>query len=97
MMLFAGGCGHNVLTYSTGKCLNLGIDPGTGKLGIQYVSGEQITAVEKDNATLNVEMTDTLDSDGKRTSRVSKIVYEIREQTSGSDVDLAEVNNQTGK
>ena len=83
------GCGHNVLTYSTGKYLNLGVDPGTNKMGVQYVDGEQVTVVEKDNAKLTVETKDTLDAEGKQTTRVSKIIYEIGEQVTGTDVDLA--------
>jgi hypothetical protein len=90
-MLLLTGCGHNVLTFSSGKYLNLGVDPGTNKMGVQYVNGEQITVVEKDNATLTVEMKDTLDADGKKTSKVSKITYEIKEQVTGSDVELAKV------
>ena len=38
------GCGHNVLAYSSGKYLNLGVDPGTNKMGIQYVNGEQVAS-----------------------------------------------------
>lgn len=87
-MLLLTGCGHNVLTFSSGKYLNFGVDPGTNKMGVQYVNGEQITVVEKDNATLTVEMKDTLDNDGKRTQKVSKITYEIKEQITGSDVDM---------
>ena len=85
----ASGCGHNILAYSSGKYLNLGVDPGTNKLGIQYVNGEQVTVVEKDNAKLTVETKDTLDADGKKTTRISKIVYEIGEQVTGTDVDFA--------
>lgn len=89
-VLLLTGCGHNVLTFSSGKYLNFGVDPSTNKMGVQYVNGEQITVVEKDNATLTVEMKDTLDADGKRTQKVSKITYVIKEQITGSDVDLAE-------
>ena len=88
------GCGHNVLAYSSGKYLNFGVDPGTNKLGIQYVNGEQVTVVEKDNAKLTVETKDTLDADGKKTTRISKIVYEIGEQVTGADVDLEEVKQK---
>jgi hypothetical protein len=86
--LLLTGCGHNVFTYTSGKDFNLGVDPNTGKLGVQYINADQITVVEKDNATLTVEMKDALDSDGKQTTRVSKIIYEIKEQTTGTDVDL---------
>lgn len=86
--LILSGCGHNVFTYTSGKDLNLGFDPNTGKLGVQYINADQITIVEKDNAKLTVEMKDALDSDGKQTTRVSKITYEIGEQITGADVDL---------
>lgn len=91
LAIMVSGCGHNVLAYSSGKYLNFGIDPNTGKTGIQYVNGEQITVVEKDNAILTVEMSDSLDNDGKRTQKVSKITYEIKEQVTGADVDLKQV------
>lgn len=88
------GCGHNVLTFSSGKYLNFGVDPNTGKMGVQYVNGEQITVVEKDNAVLTVEMKDVLEADGKKTSKVSKITYEIKEQVTGSDVELEQVKKK---
>lgn len=88
------GCGHNVLTYSSGKYLNVGYDPGTSKLGIQYVDGEQLTTVEKDNNTLTVEMSDTFDVNGKVTTKIAKITYEIKEQVTGTDVDLATVKKK---
>lgn len=94
MLLILTGCGHNVLTYSAGKYLNLGVDPNTQKAGIQYVDGEQITVVEKDNTKLTVEMRDSLDADGKQTSKVAKIIYEIGEQITGSDVALTSETNR---
>ena len=87
--LLLAGCGHNALAFSSGKFLNLGVDPNTGKMGVQYVNGELITVVEKDNAVLTVEMKDSLDATGKKTTKVSKITYEIKEQVTGSDVELA--------
>lgn len=78
MMVFLCGCGHNVLTYTTGKFINLGYDPNNSKLGLQYGNGEQITVVEKDNAKLKMETTDVLDGNGKITSKTTKITYEIK-------------------
>lgn len=91
LLLLTSGCGHNVLAFAKGKYLNLGFDPTTNKMGVQYVNGEQITVVEKDNAKLTVELKDTLDADGKKTTSVSKITYEITEQITGSDVELQTV------
>lgn len=85
------GCGHNVLTYTTGKRLNVGINPQTQEAGFQYLDAEQITVVEKDNAKLTVELSSGLDENGKKTSRVSKITYEIKEQITGADVELETV------
>lgn len=85
------GCGHNVLTYSSGKYLNFGIDPNTQTMGVQYINGEQITVVEKDNAVLTVETRDTMDSNNQKTTKIAKIVYEIKEQVTGADVDLESV------
>lgn len=86
------GCGHNALVYSKGKYMNLGVDPGTQKVGVQYVNGEQLTAVDKDNVKLTVELKDTVDAQGTKTTSISKIIYEIGDQTTGYDVELAEVN-----
>ncbi len=88
-MLFLAGCGHNVLTYTSGKRLNVGINPQTQEAGFQYLDAEQITVVEKDNAKLTVELQDVLDENGKKTTKISKIIYEIKEQVTGSDVELA--------
>lgn len=85
---FLCGCGHNALVFSSGKYLNLGIDPTTGKTGVQYINGDLLTVVEKDNAKLTVQLKDTLDADGKKTTRISKIEYEVKEQTTGYEVEL---------
>ena len=85
------GCGHNVLTFSSGKYMNIGFDPNTQTMGVQYINGEQITVVEKDNAILTVETKDSMDADGKKTSKVSKITYEIKEQITGADVELKQL------
>jgi hypothetical protein len=92
VLLLLTGCGHNVLTFSSGKFLNIGVDPNTGKTGVQYINGEMVTVVEKDNATLKVDIEDSIDADGKVTRKVSKITYEIKEQVTGSDVDMKKVD-----
>jgi hypothetical protein len=91
-VLLLTGCGHNVLTFSSGKFLNIGVDPNTGKTGVQYINGEMVTVIEKDNATLKVDIEDSIDADGKVTRKVSKITYEIKEQVTGSDVDMKKVD-----
>lgn len=97
VVLACSGCGHNALVFSSGKYLNFGIDPNTGKSGVQYVNGDQLTVVEKDNTKLTVELTDTLDADGKKTTRISKIVYEIKDQTTGYEVELEKVKQTKGE
>jgi hypothetical protein len=94
VILLLTGCGHNVLTFSSGKYLNLGVDPNTGKTGVQYIDGEQVTVVEKDNATLTVDIEDSIDASGKVTRKVSRITYEIKEQITGSDVDMKAVEGK---
>jgi hypothetical protein len=81
--LLLTGCGHNALVFSSGKFLNLGFDPSTQKLGVQYVTGDQVTLVNRENTKLEVELEDSLDSEGKKTSRVSKITYKIGDQKNG--------------
>lgn len=87
VLLTLTGCGHNILSYSTGKSLNLGIDPNSQKLGIQYLNGEFLNVVEKDNSKLELQTVDLLNAEGKVTERKTKIVYEIKEQITGSDVE----------
>jgi hypothetical protein len=90
-IIFLAGCQHNGLVYTSGKRLNIGINPQTNESGIQYIDAEQITLVERDNAILTVELASGLDDSGKSTKRVSKIIYEIKEQITQADVDLAKI------
>lgn len=87
-VLLLTGCGHNVLTFSSGKFINIGVDPNTGKTGVQYVNGEMVSVIEKDNATLIVNIDDSVDADGKVTRKVAKITYEIKEQVTGADIEM---------
>lgn len=91
LAIFTSGCGHNILIYTSGKKLNVGFNPQTQETGFQYLDAEQISVVEKDNAKLTVELKDTLDDSGKKTTKISKIIYEISEQVTGADVDLETV------
>lgn len=92
-LLILTGCGHNILTYTSGKRLNIGFNPQTQETGVQYLDAEQISVLEKDNTVLTVEMKDVLDSDGKKTTKVAKITYEIKEQVTGADIDLEKAKN----
>ena len=87
LILFLSGCGHNVFTWTSGKYGNVGYDPQTSKFGIQYGNGDIISVIEKDNASLTVENTDTLDVNGQVTAKTTKITYVIKEQITGADVD----------
>lgn len=91
LLILASGCGHNLLTVQDGNYLNFGYDPNTQKIGLQYVDGNLITCVEKDNNKLQIERENTLDANGKITSKKVKITYEIKEQITGSDVDKEKV------
>jgi uncharacterized protein YceK len=91
LAILVSGCGHNVLTFTSGKRLNVGINPQTQEAGFQYIDAEQITVVEKDNAKLTVELKDSIDDNGKKTAKISKIIYEITEQTTEADVKLETV------
>ena len=87
-LLFLTGCGHNVFSYMNGKYANVGYDPQTQKLGIQYGNGDVVNVVEKDNAEFEMEVTDTFDVNGRVTSKTTKITYKIEEQATQADVDL---------
>lgn len=86
LIIFLSGCGHNLLTIQDGTYLNVGYDPNSSKLGIQYVDGNLITCVEKDNNKLVVERENTLDVNGKITAKKVKVTYTIKEQITGSDI-----------
>lgn len=94
IVLLLTGCGHNVMSFSSGKYLNLGIDPNTQKLGVQYINGEHITVVDRENCKIEVEMKDSLDADGQKTTSVHKIIYTIGSQINGYTVELEEVKKQ---
>lgn len=66
------------------------MDPTTQKTGVQYVDGEQITIVNRENTKLTVEMKDSLDAEGKKTQTVSKIIYEIGDQKNGYNTTKTE-------
>lgn len=82
-LLFLTGCGHNILTVQEGTYLNLGFNSNTNDLGIQYTDGSNITIINRENTKLEIEMTDALDGEGKAVRKVSKIVYEIKNQKNG--------------
>lgn len=94
VLLLLTGCGHNVMSFSSGKYLNIGIDPNTQKIGVQYINGEHITVVDRENCKIEVEMKDSMDAEGKKTSSVHKIIYTIGSQTNGYTVELEEVKKQ---
>ena len=91
VLLFLTGCGHQGFFYMTGKGLNVGYNPNSNELGIQYRNGESIGAVNKENAKLTLESEDVLDATGKVTRKKSKITYELGETATGYDVDIKEV------
>ena len=86
------GCGHQGFFYTSGKYTNIGFDPQTQQVGIQYVNGENVSALNKENMKLTVETKDVLDGSGKRTSKIAKIIYELGDTTTGYDVDLKKYN-----
>lgn len=44
------GCSHNVGTGFQGKLINLGYDPETNKVGIQYYDGVLVTGISRENS-----------------------------------------------
>jgi hypothetical protein len=87
------GCGHQGFFYMTGKGLNLGYNPNSNELGIQYRNGESIGALNKENAKVTLESEDVLDGTGKVTAKKTKITYELGETATGYDVDLKKAEN----
>lgn len=93
-MLLLSGCGHQGFFYASGQYTNVGFDPQTQQVGIQYVNGENVSALNKENVKMTIETKDVVDANGKQTTKIAKITYEIGETTTGYDVDLAEVNKK---
>lgn len=81
--IFLTGCGHNMLGVQTGKYLNIGYDPNTSKIGMQYINGTNIAILNRQNTKLTVQLTDALDAEGKKTQTISKITYQIGKQKNG--------------
>lgn len=88
------GCGHNAFQLVDGKYGNVGYDPQLQKFGLQYGNGLAVSLVQKDNAKFQLEETDTLDVNGRITSKTTKIKYEIQEQITQADVDHAKVSKK---
>lgn len=80
------------MSFAQGKYINFGYDPNNSKIGLQYVNGSQISIINRENTKLTVQMKDTLDANGKKTNKISKITYQIKDQatTSKRDCILAE-------
>lgn len=81
--VFLTGCGHNMFGLQTGKYMNIGYDPNTSKMGIQYINGANIAILNRENTKLTIQMKDTLDAQGKKTQTISKIIYQIKDQKNG--------------
>lgn len=98
-LLTLTGCGHNTLTYMSGKRTELGVTmnvQGYPVIGYDSFEGEALTYVMKDNTLVNVSMADngssTADKEGiKETpNKIKGLLIYTGSQNTGYDVDLVE-------
>ena len=90
--LFLCECSHNVGMAINGKFINLGYDPETNKVGIQYYDGVIVTGMARENSEAQlVYETTTGGENGVSTkgSTTSKMTYtnKIGKQCTGYLVD----------
>lgn len=99
LVLFLTGCGHNTLTYMSGKRTELGVTmnaQGYPVFGYDSFEGEALAYVMKDNTLVNVSMTDngatTATKEGVKDNpnKIKGLLIYTGSQTTGYDVDLAE-------
>jgi hypothetical protein len=98
--LFIFGCGHNVMSYQKGQAVNVGYDPSTNKAGIQWLNGESIVVVNRENTYFEADLNQTTDaavpgSSGgaeANSGNISKIKYSTGIQINGYTTDLAKEN-----
>ena len=92
LALVCAGCSHNMSTAFNGKLINLGYDPETNKVGIQYYDGVLITGVARENSeTAFSYKTSTGGENGvtAKGSTTSEITYtsKVKAQITGYYVD----------
>lgn len=94
-MLFLCGCSHNVGMAINGKFINLGYDPETNKVGIQYYDGVIVTGMARENSEAQLVYETTTGGENgvnAKGSTTSKMVYtnKIGRQVTGYYVDAIE-------
>lgn len=87
-----GGCSHNAGMAINGKFINLGYDPETNKVGIQYYDGVVVTGIARENSESALTYTTTtggenvVNAKGQTTSEM-KYTQKIGKQITGYYVD----------
>ena len=93
------GCGHNTLTYMSGKRTELGVTmnaQGYPVFGYDNFEGEALAYVMKDNTLVNVSMSDNSETTANKEgikdtpNKIKGLMIYTGSQTTGYDVDLAE-------
>lgn len=82
------GCGHNGFVFSSGQYANVGYDPQGNRLGIVYINGQQISMLNRENTSLEIELKDGVDGEGKAIQSIHKIKYTVGKQNNGYTVEL---------
>ena len=99
ILLLLSGCGHNTLTYMSGKRTELGVTmnaQGYPVFGYDSFEGEALAYVMKDNTLVNVAMSDNSETTANKEgikdtpNKIKGLMIYTGSQTTGYDVDLAE-------
>ena len=99
LIVLFSGCGHNTLTYMSGKRTEFGVTmnaQGYPVLGYDNFEGEALAYVMKDNTLVNVSMSDNSETTANKEgikdtpNKIKGLMIYTGSQTTGYDVDLAE-------
>lgn len=105
--LVCAGCSHNIGTAFNGKLINLGYDPETNKVGIQYYDGTLVTGLSRENSESSMTYKTTTGGENGVTAKgqtTSEMVYtsKIGKQCTGylvdaikAGADLKDINEYT--
>jgi len=102
MLLVSSGCGHNGLAYTNGTAINLGYTPQTEAVGIQWMSGEAVMIGNRENTTLEMQMSDNSTVGAGVTNsvglgKITKIKYTVGMQINGYTADVLSANPELAK
>ena len=94
IMALLTGCGHNGIVFSSGQYANVGYDPQGQRLGVVYINGQQLSMLNRENTSLEIELKDGVNGEGKTIQSIHKIKYTVGKQINGYAVELEKIKKE---